>query len=148
MARSEFRPRTPIVARLWLFVFEHLGLVLGLSFVGWLLALALLALLLLPGCAAPAPNTGELLEATTSIERDLGQLEAGRIDAGAAARRIRDELDNIRNVATAPPQGSSGFDWLDAILAAFLPAGAVGTGLHVYRNATRAKALAEKAGAP
>lgn len=125
----------------------RIGWLFAVSFVGWLLFLAMLALMLLPGCSSPDTALREraAFNATEQyIVRNANELAAGREDLATFLANMRQALDELQ-AAEAGERSNSSTSWLEVLGTALGSSTLVGGALHVARNATRKRDLGDLA---
>jgi hypothetical protein len=132
-----------MIQRFTLWSLTHLGVLMGVSLVGWLLFLALLALMLLPGCSSDglAQRESAAFQATErALIYDLTELQAGRMTAADFAADLRLKLDNLQ-AAEQGERSNAGTSWIEVVGTALGSSTLVGGLLHVARNVTRKRDL-------
>jgi hypothetical protein len=137
--------RPGIVQRVTWWGLGHLSVVMGLSLVGWLLALALAALLLLPGCSDPGVEQRERQAFDTThrfIVHEAEMLQAGHVTPEQFVSDVRAVLDALRE-GEAGERANAGAGWEEILGAALGSSTVVGGLLHLRRNVTRKRDLAD-----
>lgn len=135
--------RPGMFQRVTLFGLQRLGLLFTVSLVGWLLFLACLALMLLPGCSSTdfAARESAAFRATEQlIVHNLSELEAGRMSSADFASGLRLALDNLQ-AAEQGERSNASTGWLEVAGTALGSSTIVGGLMHVARNATRKRDL-------
>lgn len=121
----------------------HFGVLMGVSLVGWLLFLAALALMLLPGCSQPQVDQRER-QAFTAFEKlivaETADLVAGRVTQAQFVSDLRMALDALQS-AEQGERANQGTSWLEVVGTALGSSTLVGGALHVLRNSTRKRDL-------
>lgn len=124
----------------------HLGLVFTVSLVGWLLFLAVLGLMLLPGCSDPSVEHRES-EAFSSVERfivhEAGLLHGGTITPETFVREVHEVLEALHQGEAGERSNSAGNSLLELLYSALGGGSVVGVGLNMLRNRTRKRDLAD-----
>lgn len=139
--------RPGMFQRITAFGLTHLGLVMGASLVAWLLALALLAMMLLPGCSDPGVEQREhaaFAETERFIVHEAEMLHAGAVTPEQFVSDVRQVLDALR-AGEAGERQNAATSWLDVLGIALGSSTAVGGVLHLVRNSTRKRDLADMA---
>jgi len=117
----------------------------SVSFTLWLIFLALLALMILPGCSDPGTQQRET-RAFTALERlviaEAQELAAGRIDLATFKRELGQALGELKT-AEEGERSNAGTSWIEVAATALGASGLIGGALHVSRNATRKRDLAD-----
>jgi len=142
--------RRPLIERVWSKPFALYNVIAGVSITLWIVLLALLALLCLPGCFN-AEEQGRLERAReqAQTERQVAaeQFQRGEIDADAY-HNLLDQADQVESDARAQAIADSSSRWISDVfdppsLIRDLVLVALGVGVHHrVRNKSRAKALA------
>jgi hypothetical protein len=132
-----------IFQRVTWWTLRHLGLAFTFSLVGWLLFLAWLALMLLPGCSDAGGVEQRERASFTAAERlviqEAYELGKGAITPEHFVKDMHEVMEALREGEAGERQNAPG--WFDVIGAALGSSTVVGGAVHLLRNRTRRRDL-------